>query len=168
MGSWDGAIKSRVGVYSACSPNPTQHRRRAQKPRTGNKSTNTVAGYWYFDRNGNGKWDGCSTDLCYGPFGQSADIPVVGDWNGNGVAKIGVFTPQTGMWTLDTMGTVNSTAAHSTNASAHLGPVVIFRSSAIGAARALRRSVFSELRPENGFWMSMATDNGTDPALINT
>ena len=97
VGSWDGAMKSGVGVYRLVT-NPTTTK---DKPRTGNKSTNTLAGYWYFDRNGNGKWDGCSTDLCYGPFGQSADVPVVGDWNGNGVAKIGVFTPQTGMWTLD-------------------------------------------------------------------
>lgn len=97
VGSWDGAMKSGVGVYRLVA-NPTTTK---DKPRTGNKSTNTPAGYWYFDRNGNGKWDGCSTDLCYGPFGQSADVPVVGDWNGNGVAKIGVFTPQTGMWTLD-------------------------------------------------------------------
>jgi Divergent InlB B-repeat domain len=61
----------------------------------------TTEGYWYLDTNGNGKWDGCNTDLCFGPFGGAGDLPVVGDWNGNGLTKIGVFTPQTGMWTLD-------------------------------------------------------------------
>ena len=101
VGSWDGAPKYSVGVYKVLV-NPTTSKDR----RSGNnsKTTSPPAGYWYFDRNGNGQWDGCSIDLCYGPFGQPGDIPVVGDWSGNGAAKIGVFTPQTGMWILDNNG----------------------------------------------------------------
>jgi hypothetical protein len=93
IGSWDGAAKQAVGVFKLVSSS------------TGSRNkTATVSGYWYLDRNRNGKWDGCSTDLCYGPFGTSADMPVVGNWDGSGTSKIGVFTPQTGMWTLDSNG----------------------------------------------------------------
>ena len=93
IGSWDGAAKDSIGVFKLVS-NTTGAR---------NKST-TVNGYFYLDRNRNGKWDGCGTDICFGPFGTSGDIPVVGDWDGSGVSKIGVFTPKTGMWTLDSNG----------------------------------------------------------------
>jgi hypothetical protein len=41
------------------------------------------------DYNGSGTWNGCGVDKCY-TFGLQADLPVVGDWNGNGYAKIGV------------------------------------------------------------------------------
>src|SRR4029079_11451216 len=33
-------------------------------------------------------------------FGQAGDIPVVGDWTGDGIEKIGVF--RAGTWYLDT------------------------------------------------------------------
>ncbi len=55
-------------------------------------------GEWFLDFNGNGQWDGCTTDLCI-PFGLSADLPVTGDWNGSGTTKIGVF--RNGHWSLD-------------------------------------------------------------------
>src|SRR6202044_2221877 len=37
-------------------------------------------------------------------FGLPGDVPVVGDWNGNGTLKIGVFRPSTQMWYLDSNG----------------------------------------------------------------
>ncbi|OGW40465.1 MAG: hypothetical protein A2Y97_04355 [Nitrospirae bacterium RBG_13_39_12] len=46
-------------------------------------------GVWYLDYNGNGLWNGCTTDKCY-TFGLSTDIPVAGDWNGDGYTEIGV------------------------------------------------------------------------------
>jgi hypothetical protein len=55
-------------------------------------------GVWNIDRNGNYIWDGCGTDGCY-EFGGRGDIPVAGDWNGDGKPKIGVF--REGMWHLD-------------------------------------------------------------------
>jgi hypothetical protein len=61
-------------------------------------------GMWYLDLNGNGKWDGCSIDKCLGPFGTTGDLPVVGDWDGTGKVRIGVFRPSTGMWYVDTSG----------------------------------------------------------------
>jgi hypothetical protein len=63
-------------------------------------------GNWYLDYNGDGQWSGCgtttNTDRCY-TFGTAGDIPVIGDWSGNGVFKIGVF--RNGMWYLDYNGT---------------------------------------------------------------
>jgi hypothetical protein len=46
-------------------------------------------------------WDGSPIDRLLGPFGQFGDRPVVGDWNGTGVIRIGVFRPSTGQWFLD-------------------------------------------------------------------
>jgi hypothetical protein len=61
-------------------------------------------GTWHLDLNGNGKWDGCQKDKCLGRFGVEGDLPVVGDWDGTGIARIGVFRPSTGMWYLDING----------------------------------------------------------------
>jgi hypothetical protein len=61
-------------------------------------------GKWYLDVNGNGAWDGCSVDKCLGRFGKKGDIPVVGDWDGTGNVRIGVYRPSTGEWFLDMNG----------------------------------------------------------------
>ena len=61
-------------------------------------------GSWHLDRNGNGKWDGCEKDKCFGPFGAEGDLPIIGDWDGTGTVRIGVFRPSTGMWYLDLNG----------------------------------------------------------------
>ena len=56
-------------------------------------------GPWYLDANGNGAWDP-GIDIAYASFGGPGDLPVVGDWNGDGiVAEIGVF--RNGAWYLD-------------------------------------------------------------------
>jgi hypothetical protein len=57
-------------------------------------------GMWYVDLNGNDQWSGCGGDGCH-HFGMEGDLPVAGDWNNGGPAKIGVFRPSTGMWYLD-------------------------------------------------------------------
>jgi len=59
-------------------------------------------GAWYVDRNRNGGWDGTPAGDQMFSFGQSGDIPVVGDWTGSGTAKIGVF--RSGQWLLDCNG----------------------------------------------------------------
>lgn len=57
-------------------------------------------GSWFLDSNGNGVSDGCTVDACLGPFGGlNGDIPVVGDWNGDGRAKPGIY--RQGSWFLD-------------------------------------------------------------------
>ena len=45
---------------------------------------------WYLDYNRNGVWDGASVDKKFA-LGKAGDMPVVGDWNGNGITEIGVF-----------------------------------------------------------------------------
>jgi len=45
--------------------------------------------------------DGCDHDQC-SFFGMTGDLPVVGDWNGDGKDKIGVFC--NGSWYLDANG----------------------------------------------------------------
>jgi hypothetical protein len=62
-------------------------------------------GSWYLDYKGNGGWDGCgittATDRCLS-FGASGDIPVVGDWNGDGFTEVG--TKRGVSWYLDYSG----------------------------------------------------------------
>jgi hypothetical protein len=77
VGDWKGKGKTRIGVY---------------RPSTGQ---------WFLDWNGNRKNDNCEADECAASFGLPEDLPVVGDWNGNGKDKIGVFRPSTGEWLLD-------------------------------------------------------------------
>ena len=53
-------------------------------------------GIWWIDTNRNGTWE--STDRTVS-FGLAGDIPVVGDWDGSGVSRLGVF--RGGSWILD-------------------------------------------------------------------
>jgi hypothetical protein len=62
------------------------------------------SGWWYFDSNGNRKWDpGVDQGL---QFGIPSDTPIVGDWNGDGQSDFGVFRNVNGqmMWFLDSNG----------------------------------------------------------------
>jgi hypothetical protein len=79
VGNWDGAGE-KIGIF---------------RPQSGE---------WLLDLNDNGMWDGSPVDRLSGPFGQFGDRPVVGDWDGNGVIRIGVFRPSTGQWFLDMNG----------------------------------------------------------------
>ncbi|MCK9566290.1 MAG: hypothetical protein M0Q43_09600, partial [Methanothrix sp.] len=54
---------------------------------------------WYLDNSGNGVWDAGDT---WSYFGISGDLPVVGDWNGDGKDKIGVL--RNGAWYFDING----------------------------------------------------------------
>ena len=79
VGDWSGSGTSRVGVFRPSS------------------------GTFYLDYNGNGIWDGCSTDRCVA-IGQAGDVPLVGDWTGTGTSKVGVFRPGDGVFYLDANG----------------------------------------------------------------
>ena len=80
VGDWNGNGTQEIGVFV---------------PRKGS---------WHLDLNGNGQWDGCRRDKCLGRFGEEGDLPVVGDWDGTGTVRIGVFRPSTGMWYFDING----------------------------------------------------------------
>lgn len=57
------------------------------------------SGIWLIDVDDSGLWDAGDALLFWG---QTGDIPVVGDWNGDGRAKVGVF--RNGVWWLDVNG----------------------------------------------------------------
>ncbi|NTV15567.1 MAG: hypothetical protein HGA96_16845, partial [Desulfobulbaceae bacterium] len=62
-------------------------------------------GSWYLDLNGNGVWDDVPTDLLVTGYSETDDdLPVVGDWNGDGVAEIGIYRPSDYTWHLDYAG----------------------------------------------------------------
>jgi hypothetical protein len=85
-GDWDGTGVVRIGVYRPS------------------------LGAWFLDLNNNGVWDGTSGGDGIFYFGLPGDVPVVGDWSGNGVSKFGVFRcPAVGQpgvcsWILDYAG----------------------------------------------------------------
>ena len=95
VGDWNGG-DNKIGVF---------------RPSTGE---------WFLDLNGNGKWDGSPKDTILGPFGSLGDLPIVGDWDGTGKVRIGVFRPSTGMWYLDMDG--NGKLDNSCTVDACLGP----------------------------------------------
>ena len=76
LGDWSGIGTAQVGVFRPS------------------------AGTFYLDYNGDGSYNGCVTDRCIA-FGESGDIPLVGDWNGNGATKVGVYRPSSGTFYLD-------------------------------------------------------------------
>ncbi|MDA8083867.1 MAG: S8 family serine peptidase [Nitrospiraceae bacterium] len=85
-GDWNNSGRTKIGIF------------RAVKGK----------GSWYLD-GGSGIFDGCggfaqSQDLCIDSFGGAAgDIPVTGDWNNDGITKIGIYRVVNGegFWYLD-------------------------------------------------------------------
>ncbi|MGO9260012.1 MAG: choice-of-anchor V domain-containing protein [Bryobacteraceae bacterium] len=71
-GDWDGSGVIKLGVFR-CPP------------------AGTGLCSWYLDQNNNGVWDGTIGGDVTFQFGLPGDIPVVGDWNGTGVSKVGVM-----------------------------------------------------------------------------
>ncbi len=69
-GDWNNNGKTEIGVFR-----PSLHT-------------------FYLDYNGNGKWEGTTTDRQH-DFGLTGDIPICGDWNHDGTSEIGVFRPLT-------------------------------------------------------------------------
>jgi Divergent InlB B-repeat domain len=60
---------------------------------------------WYLDVNGNGSLNSCSKDRCASlSVYREGDLPVTGDWNGDGVTQVGLYRPSTGQWFLDRNG----------------------------------------------------------------
>ncbi len=58
------------------------------------------AGNWIQDSNGNLQWDGSGNDrLLFWSLGRPNEIPVYGDWSGDGITKVGLYID--GTWLLD-------------------------------------------------------------------
>jgi hypothetical protein len=76
-GDWTGSGTSKIGIFR-------------------------LGFYWLLDANGNGSYDGNGPGQDYAfPYGGiSQDVPVVGDWNGSGISKVGVFR-EGFFWVLD-------------------------------------------------------------------
>ena len=82
VGDWNGDGKSDFGVFRNVDG----------------------LGYWFFDSNGNLQWDpGIDQAL---QFGYATDIPIVGDWNGDGMSDFGVLREVNGQmwWFIDSTG----------------------------------------------------------------
>jgi hypothetical protein len=83
VGDWTGNGIAKIGVYR-----PSDRR-------------------WYLDSDNDGVLEACGTVgiICRGPFGTATDRPVVGDWTGDGRAKIGFVRPNATLnnlqWFLD-------------------------------------------------------------------
>ncbi len=61
---------------------------------------NNATHIFRLDYNGNGIWDGTTIDRQYS-FGATGDLPVSGDWNGDGRTEIGVYRSTTHTFYLD-------------------------------------------------------------------
>jgi hypothetical protein len=59
-------------------------------------------GLWYIDTWHDNGYDGTYYTLTLVSYGLPGDIPIVGDWNGTGATKIGIF--RNGAWILNTNG----------------------------------------------------------------
>ncbi|NJN45303.1 MAG: PKD domain-containing protein, partial [Candidatus Competibacteraceae bacterium] len=109
-GLWDGCIQD--GGQDACLFK--QLRCPGDLPVAGDWNGNNTAkvgvyrkGSWFLDFNGNDQWDGCAQDggqdaCLFNSFGAPNDLPVAGDWNGDGMDAVGVY--RDGTWFLDTNG----------------------------------------------------------------
>jgi len=75
VGDWSGNGKDKIGIFGG-------------------------QGHWYLDFNGNGAWDGPPIDKAFYWGKVPGDIPVTGDWTGDGITKTGIFRPG-GNWYLD-------------------------------------------------------------------
>jgi len=74
-GDWNGDGKAKIGIYRE--------------------------GFWILDYNGNGTYEGTGPgqDKFYAFGGHPGDVPIYGDWSGDGRIKIGLYN--NGFWTLD-------------------------------------------------------------------
>ena len=59
--------------------------------------------FWLLDTDGNRQWDG-PPDQAFAYGGIAGDIPITGDWTGDGHTKAGIYRPKNGDFLLDTNG----------------------------------------------------------------
>jgi hypothetical protein len=85
-------------------------------------------------------------------------LPVVGDWNGDGTTKLGLFRPSTGQWFLDADGNKSWNSCPSDRCIEAFGapgdrPVV-------GDWNGSGKSSIGVFRPSTGEWFLDFNDNG--------
>jgi hypothetical protein len=98
--SWDGGVDIIIQTFAATNAKPVVGDWRGTgETQLGLFQPATLQ--WHLDLNSNKAVDGCTTDACHGPFGESSDIAVAGKWNKRGNHRIGVFRPSNGYWYLD-------------------------------------------------------------------
>ena len=90
---------------------------------------------------------GCGTAGNLVQFGIAGDIPVVGDWNGDGRTDIGVFRPSNGTWYLD----YNNDGTFSKHVKFGIaGDIPV-----VGDWNGDGRTDIGVFRPSNGTWYSV-------------
>lgn len=100
----EAAVVADPAAVSARAPTVLSRfsvRPRAASPGVG--AYRTADRSFALDVNANGSWD-AGIDRVTPAFGIAGDLPVAGDWNGDGVTEIGVYRPAVGRFYLDTNG----------------------------------------------------------------
>lgn len=88
-GNWNGVgTQTKVGIYRPAASNNGQ-----------------PGSFFLLDTNGDGQYTSADQPLFF--LGQSGDVPLVGDWNGDGRSKLGVYRPANGLFLLDRNGDFN-------------------------------------------------------------
>src|SRR6266404_3688760 len=88
-------------TFGACSKSEPPVANRSQSKTTGSKPPTTIGVYrpsngTFYLRNTNTLGD---PDLAV-PFGPRDGVPLAGDWNGTGTAKVGIYKPDEGIFYL--------------------------------------------------------------------
>ncbi len=85
VGDWDGSGIDQVGIWRAS------------------------ARIFALDMDYTGTWNS-ETDVVLGPFGLTTDVPIIGDWDGNGIDQVGIWRASARIFALnmDYTGTWNS------------------------------------------------------------
>jgi hypothetical protein len=70
---------------------------------------------FYLDFDGDGLWNATADRLSLA-FGTAGDLPVIGDWDGDGIDDIGTYSQTSRVFTLDSDGSLSPTAGDLTTA----------------------------------------------------
>lgn len=120
---------------------------------------------WYIDYNGNGVWDSPAGEDRIYITGKPGDIPVPGDWNGDGITEMAsvAVTPGTSI----TMVMVSGTALPGATGFTPLVSPAIYRYTATGMAIDYLKWEYSDLQTTTSISISMRMDCGMGQLLTN-